>query len=236
MTSTGAPKEIGAAGRRTVRSYVLRNGRMTTAQERAWADIWPRYGIDSSTEPLDLLALFGPAVPCTLEIGFGNGEHLVARAIAQPERNFIGVEVHRPGVGQLLIAAEKAGVSNLRVICQDAIEVLQRRLAPGALDEVQLLFPDPWPKARHHKRRIVQDSFVTLVADRLQPGGRFLLATDWVPYAEHMLEVLERCPALLNAAGPQAWSERPAYRAATRFESRGARLGHEVRDLAFLRR
>jgi tRNA (guanine-N7-)-methyltransferase len=179
--------------------------------------------------------LFGRAAPCTLEIGFGNGEHLVARASAAPERNFLGAEVHRPGVGQLLIAAEKAGVTNLRVLCQDALEVLQRRLAPGALDEVQLLFPDSWPKARHHKRRIIQSDFVALVADRLQPGGRLLLATDWVPYAEHMLEVLQQCPALENTAGAGAWSERP-YRAATRFESRGEKLGHEVRDLAFRRR
>jgi tRNA (guanine-N7-)-methyltransferase len=235
MTDAGAPQP-GARGRRTVRSYVLRNGRMTTAQERAWAGLWSRYGIDSGTEPLDLAAVFGRAAPCTLEIGFGNGEHLVARASAQPARNFLGAEVHRPGVGQLLIAAEKAGVTNLHVLCQDAIEVLQRRLAPGTLDEVQLLFPDPWPKARHHKRRIIQPDFVALVADRLQPGGRLLLATDWVPYAEHMLDVLQQCPALENVAGSGAWSKRPAYRAATRFETRGEKLGHEVRDLAFRRR
>jgi len=220
-------------GLRTVRSFVLRNGRMTAAQERAWLELWPRYGIEAGQGALVLAELFGREAPCTLEIGFGNGEHLVARAAASPERNFLGVEVHRPGVGQLLHAAARARLGNLRVIRQDAVEVLEHRLGSGTLDEVQLLFPDPWPKSRHHKRRIVQPAFVALVADRLRRGGELQLATDWEPYAEHMRLVLENCALLENAAGAAVWSARPAYRAATRFERRGEKLGHAVRDLTF---
>jgi tRNA (guanine-N7-)-methyltransferase len=183
--------------------------------------------------PIGLAALFGRGADCTLEIGFGNGDHLVARAAAEPHRNFLGVEVHRPGIGHLLRAAAAAELFNLRVIEQDAVEVLRSRIEAAALDEVQILFPDPWPKTRHHKRRLIQPDFATLVASRLRPGGRLHLATDWAPYAEQMRLVLDACPALaLLAAGS---GDRRTARAATRFEQRGLRLGHAVCDLVYER-
>ncbi len=163
---------------RSVRSYVMRAGRITEAQQRALATLWPRYGVEFNLGPLDLARLFGRSAPCTLEIGFGNGEHLLERALADPERDFLGVEVHRPGVGHLLLAAGKAGITNLRVIAHDAVDVLQHQIPQASLDEVQLLFPDPWPKARHHKRRLVQPVFAALVASAahgrrtLAPGNR----------------------------------------------------------------
>jgi tRNA (guanine-N7-)-methyltransferase len=221
--------------RRAVRSYVVRGGRITAAQERALAELWPAYGIDYSPQPLRLEQVFGRNAPCTLEIGFGNGAHLAARAAAEPERNFLGVEVHRPGVGHLLLAAAAAGITNLRVICHDAVDVLREQIPPAALNEIEILFPDPWPKKRHHKRRIIQGAFVELAASRLASGGRLHLATDWEPYAAHMLEVLRECTALANSSPDDTYVERPATRAATRFERRGQRLGHTVRDLEFHR-
>jgi tRNA (guanine-N7-)-methyltransferase len=218
-----------------IRSYVVRNSRITDAQQRAWALYWSRYGIDFSPAPLDLVQLFGRQGPCTLEIGFGNGEHLLARALAAPERDFLGVEVHRPGVGHLLLAAARAEVNNLRLICHDAAEVLGAQIPPDSLDEVLLLFPDPWPKKRHHKRRLVQPPFVQLLASRLRPRGELHLATDWQPYADEMLTALMSCDRLSNCDASGGFSAAPA-RAATRFEQRGARLGHVVRDLLFRRR
>jgi tRNA (guanine-N7-)-methyltransferase len=162
-----------------IRSYVIRAGRITAAQRRALDEFWPRYGIDFDSHPLALDQHFGRQSQRTLEIGFGNGEHLVERAIAQPERDFLGIEVHQPGVGHLLLAAAKADLTNLRVIAHDAVDVLQQQIAPDSLDEVQLLFPDPWPKKRHHKRRLVQSEFAQLTASRLRPGGRLHLVTDW---------------------------------------------------------
>ncbi|HEY3808722.1 MAG TPA: tRNA (guanosine(46)-N7)-methyltransferase TrmB [Steroidobacteraceae bacterium] len=220
---------------RSVRSYVMRAGRITEAQQRALATLWPRFGIEFNLGPLDLDRLFGRQAPRTLEIGFGNGEHLFERALASPERDFVGVEVHRPGVGHLLLAAGKAEIDNLRVIAHDAVDVLQHQLSPGCLDEVQLLFPDPWPKARHHKRRLVQAGFVQLVATRLKPGGRLHLATDWEPYAEWMLEVLNGCDALRNCAADGGFMDQVMLRSATRFERRGQRLGHRIRELLFTR-
>lgn len=220
---------------RSVRSYVMRAGRITEAQQRALATLWPRYGVEFNFGPLDLARLFGRSALRTLEIGFGNGEHLLERALADPARDFLGVEVHRPGVGHLLLAAGKAGITNLRVIAHDAVEVLQHQIAPSSLDEVQLLFPDPWPKARHHKRRLVQPEFAALVATRLQAGGRWHLATDWEPYAESMLAVLEACDALRNCAADGGFINHVMLRAATRFELRGQRLGHQVRELLFMR-
>ena len=157
---------------RTVRSFVTRAGRLTGAQERALAELWPRFGVDFGAGRLDLAVLFGNDRPCTMEIGFGNGEHLAARAQAEPARNFLGVEVYRPGIGGLLRVAGTADLSNLRVIAHDAVEVLREQIAPDALDEVEILFPDPWPKKRHHKRRLIQGEFVLLVASRLAGGGR----------------------------------------------------------------
>jgi tRNA (guanine-N7-)-methyltransferase len=208
---------------------------MTTAQERAWRELWPRYGIEDPGGVLDLRAIFGREAPRTLEIGFGNGESLLALAAARPEEDFLGIEVHRPGVGHLLLRAEALGLTNLRVACRDAVEVLDERLPDATLDAVLLYFPDPWPKKRHHKRRIVQAPFVELVARKLKPGGRFRLATDWEHYAEQMLSVVGACTALENEHGA-GYAPRPDSRSPTRFENRGHRLGHGVRDLSFRKR
>ena len=205
---------------------------MTTAQERAWRELWPRFGIEDDARPLDFEALFGRDAPRTLEIGFGNGESLVALAAAHPEEDFLGIEVHRPGVGHLMLRAEALGLANLRVASRDAVEILGARVPDASLDTVLLYFPDPWPKKRHHKRRIVQPGFVELVARKLKTGGRFRLATDWQPYAEQMLEVLSASATFENECGA-GYSARPASRPLTRFESRGQRLGHEVWDLSF---
>jgi tRNA (guanine-N7-)-methyltransferase len=227
----GGP-EAAVPHRRGIKSFVARAGRMTTAQERAWHELWPRYGVDDQGGRLDLRALFGREAPCTLEIGFGNGESLLALAAAWPEQDFLGIEVHRPGVGHLMLRAEALGLTNLRIACRDAVEVLDQQLGDAALDAVLLYFPDPWPKKRHHKRRIVQPAFVDLVARKLKPGGRFRLATDWQNYAEQMLEVAGACRALENEF-KAGYAPRPDSRPLTRFETRGQRLGHGVWDLSF---
>ena len=220
--------------RRAVRSYVMRSGRLTDAQRRALEELWPRFGLAYGPSPLDLPALFGRKAPCTLEIGFGNGEHIAARARAEPSRDFLGVEVHRPGIGHLLRIAAESGLANLKIIDHDAVEVLRDQLAPGALDEIEILFPDPWPKKRHHKRRLIQPEFAALAASRLRNGGRLLLATDWAPYAEHMRITLSACPSLAPE-GDSASTAAAKARIATRFEQRGLRLGHEVTDLVYSR-
>jgi tRNA (guanine-N7-)-methyltransferase len=220
--------------RRAVRSYVMRGGRVTDAQQRALVELWPRFGVPYGEAVLELGGLFEQPGPCTLEIGFGNGEHLASRAQAEPARNFLGAEVHRPGIGHLLRVAAAADLKNLRLIDHDAVEVLQQQIAPEALDEIQILFPDPWPKKRHHKRRLIQPEFAALAASRLRAGGRLRLATDWVPYAEHMRLVLDACP-LLELVDPDAALGEPSGRDATRFERRGLRLGHQVRDLMYRR-
>jgi len=220
--------------RRSIRSYVLRAGRMTDAQARALAQLWPIYGI-AADEPLDLLQLFGRDAPCSLEIGFGNGDNLIALAAAHPERDFIGVEVHAPGVGHLLHTAAEAGLKNLRVAQHDAVELLRERVAPQSLDAILVLFPDPWPKKRHHKRRLVNTEFAALAASRLVPGGTLQLATDWTPYAESMCEVLNAAPELRNRATDGSYVPRNPGRLRTRFEARGERLGHAVHDLCFER-
>jgi tRNA (guanine-N7-)-methyltransferase len=221
---------------RPIRSFVVRAGRMTAGQSRALGESWPRYGIEYSAAPLSLDAVFGRAAPRTLEIGFGNGEHLAALAHAHPERDYFGIEVHRPGVGHLLMLAANQGLANLRVSQHDAVEVLREQLAPASLDEVLVLFPDPWHKKRHHKRRLIQPPFVELIAARLKPGGVFRLATDWENYAQQMLEVIGAAGALFTNLSPTGdWIPRPEERAPTRFEKRGARLGHGVWDLAFRR-
>lgn len=221
--------------RRPIKSYVLRAGRMTAAQTRALDELWPRYGLSPEGEALDLAEVFGRRAPVTLEIGFGNGDNLVALAAARPERDFIGVEVHPPGVGHLLLKAGEAGLTNLRVFRHDAIEVLQRRIAPGTLDSIMVLFPDPWHKKRHHKRRIVNDRFAELAASRLRIGGTLQLATDWEPYSEWMLEVLNASAALRNRAADGRFVPRSPDRIRTRFEARGERLGHAVHDLCYER-
>jgi len=222
------------APRQPIRSYVLRAGRMTGAQKRALEELLPRHGIPYAPMPLDLDHVYGRTAPRVLEIGFGNGDTLVELASASPGTDFIGVEVHPPGVGHCLLAIESRGLANVRVIAHDAVEVLTTQVPESSLDEVLLYFPDPWPKKRHHKRRIVQPAFVALVADRLKPGGRFRLATDWEPYAAWMQEVLGASPGFVNAAAAGGCIERPE-RAATRFENRGRRLGHRVFDLEYRR-
>jgi len=223
---------------RRIRSFVRREGRLTTAQSDALERLWPQMGLD--VEPgqhrYDWAAVFGRVAPVSFEIGFGNGDHLLSRAKSEPERNFVGVEVHRPGVGRLLHHAEKEGLSNLRAICHDAVEVLEQAVPDASLDEVIVYFPDPWHKKRHNKRRLVQPEFAALVISKLAPGGLWRLATDWEPYAQHMLEVLEAAPGLENTAGPGKFSDRIESRPKTRFEARGERLGHEVFDLVYRRK
>jgi tRNA (guanine-N7-)-methyltransferase len=220
---------------RSIRSFVVRGGRITPAQQRALESLWPRYGLPFEPAALDFKAAFGREAPITLEIGFGNGENLAALAQAHPERNYLGVEVHRPGVGHLLLALEERGLSNVRTICHDAVEVLARQVAPLSLDEVLILFPDPWPKKRHHKRRLVQGPFVELVAERLRVGGVLRFASDWQPYADAALQVLNANPQLRNLSSAGSFVPRPTERTLTRFEKRGERLGHGVWDLAFER-
>src|SRR5690348_15269959 len=221
---------------RPIRSFVVRAGRMTTGQSRALEEFWPRYGVEYAPGPLDLDALFGRSAPRTFEIGFGNGEHLAALALAHPERDYLGVEVHRPGVGHLFMLAAANGSTNLRASQHDAVEVPREQIAPATLDEVLVPFPDPWHKMRHHKRRLIQPAFVELVASRMKAGGVFRLATDWEAYAVQMLEVIGTSPSFRNLSPSSDWMPRPEERAPTRFEKRGARLGHGVWDLAFERR
>jgi tRNA (guanine-N7-)-methyltransferase len=221
--------------RRSIRSFVVRAGRMTVGQSRALDEHWTRAGVEFDARPLDLDAMFGRRAPRTLEIGFGNGEHLAALAAAHPQRDYLGIEVHRPGVGHLLMLT--AGLTNVRVSQHDAVEVLREQIASGALDEVLVLFPDPWHKKRHHKRRLIQPPFVELLASRIAAGGMLRLATDWEEYALQMLEVLRGAETLFVNESPTGdWMPRPDERAPTRFERRGARLGHGVWDLAFRRR
>jgi len=224
------------AHHRPIRSYVLREGRLTAGQERAFTELWPRFGIDYTGVPLDLPARFGNDRPVWLEIGFGNGDALAALAESHPDRNCLGIEVHRPGVGHLLLQLEARGLANVRVLRHDAVEVLRDALPPASLAGACLFFPDPWHKRRHHKRRILQPEFVALLARVIRPGGLFLAATDWEDYAHHMLAVLGASPAFENAAGPGLFAPRPPDRPLTRFEQRGERLGHGVWDLAFRRR
>lgn len=221
---------------RPVRSYVLREGRLTAGQERAFTELWPRFGVDFGGAQLDLPLLFGNDRPVWLEIGFGNGDTLVTLAERHPDRNFLGIEVHRPGVGHLLLQLESRGLANVRVLRHDAVQVLQQALPPASLAGAYLFFPDPWQKRRHHKRRILQPGFVGLLARVIRPGGLFHAATDWEDYAQQMLAVLEASPVFENVAGRGVFSPRPEERPLTRFEQRGQRLGHGVWDLLFRRR
>ncbi|OGA07595.1 MAG: tRNA (guanosine(46)-N7)-methyltransferase TrmB [Betaproteobacteria bacterium RIFCSPHIGHO2_12_FULL_69_13] len=215
---------------RPIRSYVLRQGRTTPAQRRALDGLFPKYGLPFSARPIDSAAVFGRRAPLVLEIGSGMGETTAEIAATQPQRDFIAVEVHGPGVGSLLNRIAAAGLTNLRVVRHDAAEVLEHMIADGGLAAIHLFFPDPWPKKRHHKRRLVQPAFAALAARKLAPGGLLHAATDWPDYAERMLAVLRAEPLLEEA--PAGSAARPV----TKFESRGLRLGNPVRDLAFRRR
>jgi tRNA (guanine-N7-)-methyltransferase len=217
-----------------IRSFVRREGRMTRAQHEALERLGNTYLI-SENDLRDLDRIFKRRAPRMLEIGFGMGDALADMAKAQPQCDYLGIEVHRPGIGSLLLKLEKDAVANVQIVCADAVEVLQRHLPDASLDAVYLFFPDPWPKTRHHKRRIVQPEFAELVGNKLKPGGIFHMATDWKDYARHMLAVMEAAPDYVNAAGAGAFSPRPPGRPLTKFERRGQRLGHGVWDLVFTR-
>ena len=219
-----------------VKSFVIRAGRMTTAQTKALEELSPKYLVDvSALQKLDCAAIFGREAPLVVEIGFGMGKSFVEMAQKDPLRNYLGIEVHPPGVGACMLLIEELGLTNVRVIKYDAFEVLTKCLGPESIDILQIFFPDPWPKARHHKRRLVNDSFLSLVTPLLKHGGEIRMATDWENYAEQMLECLERAPELHNTAPNGGYLPRPEWRPLTKFEQRGERLGHGVWDLVFAR-
>jgi len=220
---------------RTIRSFVRRQGRMTDLQERALKELWSKYGLEPGDALLDLDAVFGRSAPRVLEIGFGMGDALAEMALAQPENDYIGIEVHRPGVGRLLSRLEEQGSTNGRVFCFDAIEILNKQIPEASLDRVLLFFPDPWHKRRHNKRRIVQTAFVELIRSKLKQDGVLHMATDWKEYAGWMMTVMTEAEGFENLAGAGQYSERPEYRPVTKFERRGHRLGHGIRDLLFRR-
>lgn len=224
----GDPAEL---HRRRVRSFVRRPGRLTPAQSRALEELLPRYALDPTLS--DLRDAFDRAAPLVVEIGCGNGEALVEMATAEPEQNFLGIEVHEPGVGRLLRALEQHRIGNVRVAMRDAVEVLRDQAEPGSIDSLRIYFADPWPKKRHHKRRLIQPEFVALAASRLAPGGLLHLATDWAPYAEWMVDVLDGESALRTLGNPYVAA--PEWRPRTHFERRGERRGHAIFDLLYRR-
>ena len=221
---------------RRIKSFVLRQGRMSKAQQTALDQVWPRFGLAPDGECLDLSTLFGREAPTYVEIGFGMGASLAKMALDNPDRNYIGIEVHKPGVGALCKLIEENQITNIRLFNHDAVEILEKRIPLKSLSGVYLFFPDPWHKARHKKRRIVQPAFVAKLAEHLVAGGEFHMATDWEDYAEHMMEVMTAAPDYINAAGEGQFTPRPDYRPLTKFEQRGHRLGHGVWDLIFVNR
>ena len=228
-----------SAPRRPIRSFVMRGGRIGPGQQRALAELGPRFVLPYQPQPLDLVQAFGRRAPCVLEIGFGMGDATARIAAAHPHTDYLGVEVHVPGVGALLKRIGEQGLANLRIVQHDAVEVLRDMVEPGTLAAVHVYFPDPWHKLRHHKRRLIQPPMVALLASRLAPGGLLHCATDWEPYAQQMLEVLQAEPLLRPASahppGADGFAPRPPWRPPTKFEQRGLRLGHPVRDLLFER-
>jgi tRNA (guanine-N7-)-methyltransferase len=217
-----------------IRSFVLRQGRVTPAQQRACETLLPRFGIPYSVQTLDLAQTFGRNAPRILEIGFGMGESTAAIALAHPENDYLAIEVHTPGVGNLLKLIDARHIANIRIIRHDAVEVLRDMLGEGALDGAHIFFPDPWHKARHNKRRLIQAPFIAQLAKKLKPGSYIHVATDWQEYAEQVLAVLSAEPLLENTAADYA--PRPDYRPLTKFEQRGIRLGHGVWDIVFRRK
>jgi tRNA (guanine-N7-)-methyltransferase len=220
-----------AAPRRPIKSYVVRPGRMGTGQARALQELGPRFVLPYAPHLLDVQQAFGRSAPLIVEIGFGMGQATADIAAAQPDINFLGIEVHEPGVGALLKRIGEDGLTNLRIVQHDAVEVLQHMIAPASLAAVHVFFPDPWHKKRHNKRRLIQPPLVALLASRLAPGGVLHCATDWQPYAEQMLEVLRTQPGLQNTA--EGFAPKPSYRPLTKFEARGLKLGHGVWDVVF---
>jgi tRNA (guanine-N7-)-methyltransferase len=220
---------------RRIRSFVVRAGRMTEGQERAYQENWDQYGLELSLGMLNFAELFGNQGAVVVEIGFGMGDSLIEMARRAPDKNFIGIEVHPPGVGRLLARAKEEELTNIRVFCDDAIEVLAQCIPDASLNGLQLFFPDPWHKKRHHKRRIVQPEFAQTLRAKLQIGGTFHMATDWENYAEHMMEVMSAAPGYKNHAGEGEYSPQPDFRPVTKFQKRGEKLGHGVWDLIFER-
>ncbi len=235
MTEPTPTPEQPLEHRRTIKSFVMRAGRTTLGQQRGIELGWPKFGLELSDGLRDFDQVFGRQAPRTFEIGFGMGHSTLEMAAAAPEQDFIGVEVHKPGVGALLSGLLSQNLQNVRVYSCDALEVLRECVADASLDRVLLFFPDPWHKSRHHKRRIVQPAFAELIRQKLRIGGVLHMATDWQPYAEHMLEVLSAAPGYRNLATDGAYVPRPAERPVTKFERRGERLGHGVWDLKFQR-
>ena len=219
--------------KRTIRSFVRRAGRITPSQQRAFETLWPVYGLDYRTQLLTFDQVFGRSAPVVLEIGFGNGETLVEQAAANPDSDFIGIEVHEPGIGHCMLKADERGVTNLRLINHDAIEVLTDQVPHGSLSRLNLYFPDPWPKKRHHKRRIVAAPFLALVADRLAATGTLHIATDWANYAEHIDEVLSQSDRFACVERREHGGEKPLDRPQTKFERRGLKKGHRICDWCF---
>jgi tRNA (guanine-N7-)-methyltransferase len=227
--------------RRSIRSFVVRGGRATAGQQRGLTELFPVYGIpadeltssDAGTQRIDFDNVFGRSAPRMIEIGFGAGEALLEFSRQHPQMNCLGIEVHPPGIGHLLLGLDEAKITNVRVIARDAVEVLRDRIAPASIDLIHVFFPDPWPKKRHHKRRLIQPEFAHLLASVLAPNGVLRLATDWEHYAQHMREVLDGCAALRNMSLTNDFMPREASRVLTRFERRGQRLGHGVWDLAY---
>jgi tRNA (guanine-N7-)-methyltransferase len=231
---SGAETESGEAGaRRRVRSFVLRAGRLTEGQKRALRELWPVYGLVDEGTVIEFGSLFGNSQPVILEIGFGNGDATWQMAGAHPDENYLAVEVHRPGVGHLLLKLQEHDIGNVRIACEVAVELLHQRIPESSLAGVRIYFPDPWPKKRHHKRRIIQPPFIDLLAEKMYPGGVLHLATDWEPYAEHMLEVMNARKDFENLSPENGPVPKPAWRPDTKYEKRGERLGHGVFDLVF---
>ena len=221
--------------KRKVRSFVLRTGRLSEFQRQTMNDNWAAYGLEHQTEPFDFPTIYGNTNPGILEIGFGMGKSLVEMALQNPDKNYLGIEVHTPGVGACLAYAVEKQVKNLRVICHDATEILRDSIADNSLGGLQLFFPDPWHKAKHHKRRIVQPHFVETIYQKLQPNGFIHFATDWQNYAEQMLDVLKSAVGLRNVSPTNDYIPRPDFRPLTKFEQRGHKLGHGVCDLYFIK-
>jgi tRNA (guanine-N7-)-methyltransferase len=229
------PDHLNTGVLRRIRSFVRREGRMTDAQQRALMECWEPFGVEVGEVLLEPESLFGRRAPLVVEIGFGDGESLAIMAAAHPEWDYLGIEVHRPGIGHLLLRATELKLTNLRILCADAIEALERQLPDGCLDRMQIFFPDPWPKTRHHKRRLVQAQWVDLLVRKIKPHGQLHIATDCEDYACAMLSLLNANPELVNAADKGGFAPHPAWRPLTKFEKRGQRLGHIIRDLVFIR-